>query len=379
MNAIQETNLTFSAADQVTLYLVSAEPSLNTLLVPESATRSTYGILRDLYSSSVTTVAAFDRRMGDLYERHIRSHVDASTGLIRMGEITLPDSPLETVKARITYLSVLAVLCNRQGDHGKYLEPYLQGRQLLHRAFQIGAGQQLKLPMTKNLLGQTSASFLKRWDAYEAAYKKIPGLLEALGEGQSSVKITLARKALDEYRQSADDSWTALSKSRQINNQVDLLITLVYETHFAKNFDPNKVVSGADDEAFVRAELVPNDDSSFPVRLVRSLNKRSEDLDTAITNSKSPEIYFTHAQLYTLGARLAEKYSFGKKNCPPSAPALWCNPSALAQAAVDQLTMARSTGLPPRFFSSSEAEALGVAWLWRQADLRRSLEGLARP
>lgn len=379
--AVQETSLDFASSDTITQYLVDAEPDLRTWMVPHSNTREIYDILKELYATSVQSAWSFDARMGDLYQRFIHKHVDPSTGLLTMGDLTLYDTPLETIRARVTYLSLLAVLCTREGDNGKHLDPYLQSKQLLNSAIQLAKGRGLRLPMTKNLMGRTSAGLLICWKDYLSAYSKNGNLAQALGQGKIPRQIDLARRALDEYQQAADDSTTALSKARYINNRIDLMITLLYAIHIEKTLDPNNEAGSADDTAFVESELVPgpSDVPDFAARITKSLAKSSEALDGAAEMRKVPEIYFTHAQLFVLAAKLAEHYGYDKRPCPLDTAAIWCRPSELGQAAVENLRLARLAGLSPRLFSNAEAATLHLDWLWRQPSLKTIMERTAKP
>lgn|GEM_PF-2125723 len=373
---LTETRFDASSADAFRRELQEAGPSLESF--DSTATHEIYTILSKLYGPAVTNTPSFERQLSALYDEKIRPHVLQSVGIIDIDTLSLPYQPsLEPIAAKITLLSLLANICNEQGNQGKYIDPYLQARQLLRIALTNKVRDQADLAYTHNVLGVNYADSLRCYSQYLAKLASRSDASQkirlALGEDQPLSPFSLARSADTHYRLAADASSNSFAKARYLNNSADLRISLLQKAHI--HGEPIEGRDNAADEQFIVQNVDPpiqNDPSWHPTRLELILKNLAEDLTTAIDLAHAPRIYFTRAQLYSLAGQLHEKYRF-------QAAEPWSSEERLRALATGDLQTADSLGLPRRFFDPTRANELGLSWLAQSATARLVLSDLATP
>jgi hypothetical protein len=363
LRLLRDTRFDFSSADLFRQELQDAAPAVNPF--ESTATYQIYQILSQLYGPTVTNTTAFERQLTTIYDTNIKPYVQADLGLLDLDSLPIPYEPsLEPTSAKVVLLTLLANICNEQGNQGRYADPYLQGRQLLKMALAIKIHEPRELAYTNNVLGVNYADSLHCYKQYIAKFagkpEATPKIRVSLGENQPLAPLTIARLADYHYRLAADASSNNFAKSRYLNNSADLRISLLKEIHL-QGIELSG--QGTTDEQFLIQNVDPpviEDPNWRPTRLVMILQNLSKDLGQAIDLSHGPRIYFTRAQLYSLGGQLHDKYRI--EGGDP-----WGSASVLRELGLQDLRTAASLGLPTRILDASRAGELGVDWLLRNS------------
>jgi hypothetical protein len=288
-------------------------------------------------------------------------------------KLDIPQSSFESSSARIAMLSVLAYICDQEGDQGNHVDPYIQARQLLQIVFSEAAAAKLRLPLSYNSEGVANWGLLKCYPQYNEKFKTQP---IKLGKFQAAIKerrplsrLGLVQRAIAAYKRADVQSNTNLAKARFLNNQVDLLLTFLSRIYFEDALDPNDIRDVSDRqfviEQFSPPTMVPG---WTPRILVEILNRWKQQLSEALALSKEPEIYFTVAQLHAVGGRLNDQYHLRDD--------FWSRDDLVAETALVNLQTAAAMQLPIRIFQESSSERFYLDWLWRRPGMRRQLEKL---
>jgi hypothetical protein len=367
---VQETRVEFSSGDHFREHLRDAEPSMGQ---KETATYRTYRILRRLYDPSILTPTAFSEAMTAIYEEEIKPHTTPASGLLNTDTFKTPELESEPALAGPTYLTLLAIICNEQGDQGRHVDPYLQARQLLRLASN-NMHAPTNAPSTHNASGVNYAGLLKAYDGYAGKFRSNPVIAEKvrseLGLPEPLSRLALLREAKNEYTAAARQSSSNLAKARSLNNQVDVLLTFLHLVHIENRLDSNEIRDETD-RSFLENELCPQIPNQIwqPKRLIAILNNWRRDLSQALTLSREPEIFFTRAQLYSIGGSLGEKYHL--------VDSFWGDHDVVARASLTDLGVAAAMHLPKWVFDRSASNQLYLEWLWGQSALTPKLEELA--
>lgn len=366
---VQRANLELSSADEFREQLRDAAPTNRRA---GSATQRTYDILSRLYDPAIRANDLFRSAEVEIYEQNIKPYISSDTGLLDVSFFSQLPSGSESELSRISWLTLLATICNRRGAQGRYLVPYLQAYQLLQLATSVGPKQ--SIPATHNSLGLSLAGLLKNYDPYIAkfAHGASEGIRSALGQAVPLSQLALLRLAEAEYKASEQQSFGAFGRARAINNQVDLRITFLYRLHVQERFMISEITDN-DDRAFLTSEFAPMiPESKWDSRkLVEVLNRLRSELDNALTLSAEPEIFFTRAQLYSVGGALGEKYNLRD--------GFWGSTRVVSAAALSDLRVAASLQeLSKQVFEESVASEFYLDWLWKRPELSKALQDLAR-
>jgi len=370
---VQEIRLEFASADQVREHLAQGEAIIHSR--PTYATRLIYDLLLRLYDPSIASSAAFKETTSKIYQETIKPNVSSETGLLRIERIKAPQSSSESSIASVTYLTLLATICNDQGEHGAHVDPYLQARQLLQSAIAKDQNKTLSLPATYNAFGVSCLGLLKCYDDYAAKFRGDSTVVEnvksSLGEAVPLTHLALANRASAAYRTAADESSTNLTTARYLNNRVDLLLSFLHMIYFG-GLSVNGEIRDKDDQRFLEEEVYsPTSGKEVqPKRLLEILDNWRNDLNKALALSREPEIFFTRAQLYSLGGALNERYHFED--------AFWGSASETGIAVLSDLRIARSMQLQNKLFERANSKQYYLEWIWTQEAIRPALEQLSK-
>jgi hypothetical protein len=372
LHSLSDTRFDVSSADYFHRQLQDAAPALESF--GPTSTNEVYQILNQLYSPSVTSASEFEKRLTSVYDAKIRPYVLDDIGIIDLDRLPLPYEPsLESSYAKVTLLTLLANICNEQGNQGRYLDPYLQARQLLKAALAINTKDPHDTAYTHNVFGVNYADSLRCYSLYSEKLKLnsvgTGKIKEALGETQPLAPLSMVRLADDHYRKAAAASSNNFAKARYLNNSADLRIWLLRQIHLqgAKIYG-----DGTTDEQFLIQNVdppAPGDSSWHPTRLSSILQALANDLGEAIDLAHAPRIYFTRAQLYALAGDLYGRYKF--VNVPP-----WSEAQNLRALGVQDLQTAASLGLPARFLETSRSDEFGLSSLSKSGDPKSTAVGV---
>jgi hypothetical protein len=370
---IDEAPLDFSSADLFRHQLFLAGPMIESM-GRGTASAKLYKILTQLYDPSVTSSQLFESQLSHVYESEVRPYLNTEVGTLKESILAVPYTPqLEAMDAKIALLTLLAVLCNEQGDQGQFIRPYIQSRQLLNAALLLSPSSSGGLAFTHSTLGTNYANMLRSYSSYITLFSQNASsqkaIIEAIGETGSLQPLTLARLADQEYRLAYEGASANFPKARYLNNGSDLRISLLHQCHLrgvslagqgeadaeflSKNVDPPPKAAGTDWK---------------PESLNSILTKLHSDLDLALSLSKNPRIYFTRAQLYSLSGSLSEKYGSQYLGSPVE----------LQGWGLHDLQTAADLGLNPHHFAPARASDLALDWLWKFDSIRPSLLRLSK-
>src|SRR5437870_1917816 len=118
---VQETKIDFASADAIRERLEEVSVAMPNKAI---ATRRIYDVLAELYDPSLKNVDDFDKKVRDVYEQEIRSHTEPGGALLKIEEFSTQQLKSESPLSRASYLTLLATICNYEGDHGSYNDPY---------------------------------------------------------------------------------------------------------------------------------------------------------------------------------------------------------------------------------------------------------------
>ena len=363
---IQETKIDFSSADAVRARLLEVGDAMPAKSI---ATRRIYTLLTKLYDPSSKNVEDFNSKVRSLYEEEIRPHVDHSTGLLKIDSFATQSLKSESALSGAPYLTLLATICNYEGDHGSYDDPYLQSYQLLHSALE-NVPEGSKLPATHNPLGISLSGVLKTYADFAAKFSNNSQQFNSIFNVKSlPSRLALLREAKSEYETAAKQSSTNLAKARSLNNQIDILLDFLDLVHI-KNELNIKEIGDDSDRSFLESELAAKiaDKPWTPQKLITVLDRFRRNLNEALALSQQPEIFFTRAQLYSLGGKLGEHYKFQNQ--------FWGAPDIVASAGLHDLQSASAMSLPRQLFDKSRKDQLYLDWLWTRPNIVTSLQEL---
>lgn len=358
VSLVQETRIDFASGDHFREHLHDAEGGMTS---DPTATRQIYDVLRNLYDPSIKQQDGFDKAVDQVYLSRIKANA-TEAGLLRMEAFKLKKSSSESDRAPATYLTLLATVCNIVGDHGKHLDPYIQGRQLLALAFTY-TKQNDNLPATHNMAGVNFAGLLTAYDRLKEKFTDQTALGSAMAISGMPSQLSLLRQAKGEYVLAEQQSPTNLAKARSLNNQVDVMLTFLYLMHVKQQLDPS-IVRDDTDRRFLEEELaikVPEKSVDLQ-RLIQILDGYNNDLTGALELSQEPDIYFTRAQLLSIGGSLGEQYKLTNS--------FWGGSDTVAELAFNNLSIAHSLHLPKRLFEKSAKEQYHLEWLWTRLEER---------
>ncbi len=361
---VQRSLIDFSYVDHFRIYLNETESSIEASLKVKTTTRQIYDILKKLNDPSVRDRESFDKKVTQIYEEKIKPLL-TSSGILDVEKLKLPQSSKESPDANSTLLTLLATICNLQGDQGNYLRPYLQGRQLLN----IITKQKNPnpLPATSNAIGVNYAGFLKCHNDLKEKFNTT-NIKSIFPGNELPSRLNLARSAIQEYKKAAERSESNFVRARALNKEVDLLLNLLFMIHVEHIPIKNDIQDESDrlfliDQLAAPISLIPN---WKPGLLIPVFNGLKTKLDEALTLSREPEIFFTMAQLYSIIGKLCELNNIQ----------FWGNEKYLAKTALTNLEIASSMRLPKRFFEETNASRFYLNWLWETTEYRQSLENL---
>jgi hypothetical protein len=368
VSLVQETRIDFSSGDHIRERLHEAEGRLAS---SATATSGVYDALKHLYDPSIKNPADFEKAINVIYETQIKPNV-SETGLLRDDAFRIKRSSSQARLAPAAYLTLLATVCNTVGDNGKHVDPYLQGRQLLRLAFNYFQATD-NVPASHNMAGVNYAGLLKAYGSLEEKFKdehlaqKVQSALDINGIPS---QLSLLRMAKAEYVLAEQQSPSNLAKARSLNNQVDVLLTFLSRIHLEGRLDP-EIIRDETDRRFLEDEFAIKmpDKTVDHQQLIEILNRFRTNLTEALKLSRDPEIFYTRAQLFSIGGELSEKYKLN----------LWGGSDSIAQMAVTDLHTAASMQMPARLFEKADAQQFYLAWLWRRPNMEIQLEQLAHP
>jgi hypothetical protein len=363
---IQEKKIDFAAADAFRERLQEVGDAIPNKQI---ATRRIYDLLTELYDPTLRNVDDFNAKVRGMYEKEIRSHTDRGTGLLKAEDFKSDTLKSESPSSAASYLTLLATICNYEGDHGSYNDPYLQSHQLLNLAL-ADVAQNAKLPATHNALGISWAGLLKTYPDFASKFSSNPtGLTSTLNLKSMPSRLALLREAKSEYEIAAKQSATNLAKARSINNQIDILLDFLDIVH-VKNELNIKEIGDDSDRSFLETELAARiaDRPWGAEKLLVVLERCRHNLTEALALSQQPEIFFTRAQLYSIGGKLNDRYKFQHP--------FWGASDLVAAAGVHDLESAAALSLPRQLFDKSRKDQLFLDWLWTQAKYNQTLQEL---
>jgi hypothetical protein len=357
VSLVQESRIDFASGDHFREQLNDAEAG-----VPNdaAATRQIYDVLKNIYDPTIKKQEGFDKAVEQVYQSKIKTYATES-GLLRIEAFKLKRASSESNLALPTYLTLLATICNIVGDQGVHVDPYIQGRQLLQLAFTYTRQSDI-VPATHNMAGVNFAGLLKAYDSFKEKFatdQQAQQLQSALGFSGMPSQLSLLRQARNEYMFAQQQSPTNLAKARSLNNQVDVMLTFLDLIHVKKKLDPN-IVRDETDRRFLEESLaikMPEKTVDLP-RLVQILDSFNRDLSEALELSQEPDIYFTRAQLLSIGGALGEENKLTNTG--------WGASDNIAESAFNDLSIAHSLHLPKRLFQRSAKEQFYLEWVWNR-------------
>src|SRR5262249_10815823 len=144
---VQEKRLEYSSYDQFREYLDEAEPAITTFPFGSTATRKLFDMLRRLYDKQkIDSSRAFDNAVNALYDKEVKPYVNEA-GVLDQRRLETSRSIWDPRSAEIAYLTLLGLVCNRQGKWGAHFRPYIMARQFFNEA-KKRIGQEDNLPAT---------------------------------------------------------------------------------------------------------------------------------------------------------------------------------------------------------------------------------------
>lgn len=357
INLVQRSRIDFSYVNHFRIFLNETESTIVSSSKEKTSTRHIFDILKKLNDPSVKDREAFDRKVTQIYEEKIKPLVIMNPGILDVDKLKLPQSSKESPDANSTFLTLLATICNLQGDYGTYLMPYLQGRQILN----IITEQKYPnpLPATSNAIGVNYAGFLKCYDDLKETFKTTT--IKSIFPGDElPSRLSLAISAIQEYKTAVEKSESNFIRARALNNEVDLLINLLFMIQVEHTPIENEIQYESDrlfliEQLAAPVSMISNWKPGLLIPVFDELNKK---LDEALSLSREPEIFFTKAQLYSISGKLCELNNIQGQ--------FWGNEKYIAKAALTNLEIASSMRLPKRFFEESYASRFYLNWLWEQ-------------
>jgi hypothetical protein len=260
-------------------------------------------------------------------------------------------------------------MCNKQGDQGAYIQPYVVARQFLREALST-LDEKATAPMTHNALGVNYVGFLARYQDYERLFitsnDGLKHLNDALGEQQPLKPLTLARLADDEYEVASKTATDNFARARYLNNRTDLRLSLIASVHL---HDSRYDSADQNDRRYLAENVDPPPENGTPQRLWKILIGLRANLNTASRLVRDPYVLFTRGQTASVTGQLCEKYHYSLPPCDQV--------NELRRTALSDLESARALQLPARWFSESRAEDLLLVWLWKDPTSRQQLVRLA--
>jgi hypothetical protein len=370
IRAIQDNPLDFSSGDNFRHELLIMTPVLEKSKAETSSVKL-YKLLTRLYEPAPASPNEFESRLTSIYDEDIKPHVESATDLLSPSFLNgSSEKNPEPDSARAVLLTLYASVCKEQGSQGKFIAPYIQGRQLLRAALGLPVKDVRELAYTHNALGANYADTLRNYSSYADFFKTV-ALREkvsiALKEEQPLSPLALARYADNEYQLAFNYASSNFSKARYLNNSADLRISLINQCHM---YGINLKRQDKADQKFVDDNVdlpVQGQGNGKPHHLLQIIQRLQQDLDRAVLLSREPKIYFTRAQLFSLAGALSEKYK-----CLILRP-----PLKLRDAALGDLGMAASLGLSREYFDEARSVDLGLKWLWGSQDSRAKLLSLS--
>jgi hypothetical protein len=374
LRLLQDSPLDFSSADLFRHQLLTTTPLIQRPEYKDSSSFEVYRILSKLYSPGIADSSGFDNQMTLLYDEEIRPHIESDTGILKDSIFKVPyDAALEPINSRVLLLTLLAIVCNEQGGQGRFVEPYIQARQILKTAISLSHDSS-EIAYTRNALGVNYAGLLRGYASYRNLFspntKAGRRIAETIDEIQPLAPLALARLAEAEYNLASRTSISNFARARYLNNSVDLRISLLQQSHVGGiKFEGNRKAEEDFLSENVDPPAFPLQGGWRPARLPAILQRLRSDLDQAIRLTQDPRIYFTRAQLFALAGTLSEKYGVE--------PGYLCPRRDSCDLAIADLSTAASLGLSRRYFSSTLARELGLEWLWKWEHGKRQLTILA--
>lgn len=345
------------------------EPSLENYTSRRTATNELRGLLRAIFPVSGQNRVQFNLRMTAVYDSVLKGHILPGSGLVSHEFLDFACDrtldPAVTCGSTPTLLGILAV---RQGDQGRYLQPYLQARQLLGHAIDV-VPSSTSLPAAHNARGLAYGALILRHKEYQQLFADATRRMQfakALGEDQPLSILALARTADDDFSKAIADNTGAFNTIRSLNNRVDLRLHLLAMIHL----DGVKLAASNEPESqFLQSNFDPPDGVSTwqPRHLPTILDSLVAQLNVASRLSSQPEVFVTRAQLFAIAGALHAKYGLSGE---------WADPQVLAHNAMRDLELAVRLGLPPQNLSPSRAAELRLSWLWTFASMQELYDRL---
>lgn len=350
---VQETRIDFTYADDIRARLRELEGLKGSKAV---ATRQIYKILSELFDPAIgNNPEGFKKALDQAHWTYIQKDHSTPIGVLRIEDFKLDKSSAESDLAAATYLTLLATICNNVGKQGTLMEPYIQGIQLLNLADSYKKESDI-VPATHNARGVNLAGLIQTYDDFEKKFQDN----QAAQIIQSSLKVNgkpsrlfLLRQAIEEDLLAEKQSASNLAKARTKNNRVSAFLPFLYSIYIENNFRADMIQNTAD-EQFLKENLAWGEP---PDKLLELFDKFDKELSEATGLSNQREIYYTKAQLRSIGGELGEKQKLGVGG-------KWTNSELIANLAVEDLRTARNLHLPSAYFEYSFAVKHQLKWLW---------------
>jgi hypothetical protein len=364
----QEAPLDFSSADSYRSMLADTDAAVREY--ENTSTRELHRLLSDLYVLSAVDPESFESNLATVYLTRVRRKVIPAYDVLPADALKVSYDPrLDGKAAHVALLTTLGVMCNKQGDQGAYIQPYVVARQFLREALSV-LDEKTAAPMTHNALGVNYVGFLARYQDYERLFISnndgLKHVIDALGEQQPLKPLTLARLADDEYEVASKTATDNFARARYLNNRTDLRLSLIAAVHL---HDARYDSADQNDRRFLADNVDPPPATGAPQRLWKILIELRANLNTASRFARDPYVLFTRGQTAAVTGQLCEKYQY---NLPPCTQI-----NELRRTALADLESARAMQLPARWFSESRAEDLLLVWLWKDPTSRPQLVRLA--
>lgn len=375
MNLVHQIRFQYSSGDRVREQIRDAKTAMDAVTPESTYSRRIYDILGKLYA--VENKQAFEDEVRAVYKDQIVPHRDEETGLLRIEDFDLPKLSAESGIGRITFLTLLAMVCNHLGDNGRNWHHYLQAFQLLQRAEQVGIAP-VPIPAFHNHRGISFAGLFKAYDDYAKQFQGDSGVTakskRELGREVPISRVQLLMYAEQEYRKSDDPTSPNMVRALTMNNRVDAKLAGLRWIHLESHPIENEKGEGDSDASSFLAEklAVPSSDpasTAWRKGLVKILSELKEELRRAIELSPEREFFVTRAQLYSLSGNLKAKYQL--------TDGFVSNSDEIAELALRDLTTAFSLKSDKRLLQESEKKLNWLEWLWEQPTVKPRLQALA--
>ena len=348
---IQESRVDFDSADMFRRFILNNKNILSSEKYSSSDTGKLFSYLERLFSPEISDQRKFDEILAREIYGEIKEKVNADTQLIESGLFEIPKCLNDPVEMRSTLLTFFAIVCQKQGKHGKHLDPYIYARQLLNIAFKE-LPQNAKAPATYNAMGVNYASTFKSYGQYLERFSRNEPMrtkfCDAIGEKKALTRLQLVRKSLMYFEQAFKQSTNNMMEARYRNNHTDMMIEILSSAHL-DNINYFKEITDREDEIFLEKHVARHGNKET---LSRILEELTTEVNIALKLSKEPEIFYTRAQLYSVGYKINVSQSL--KIQP------WANETWVLNKIHDDLQIAKSLGLQEELFNIDALKRLHV-------------------